>query len=73
MALAPDGNLVVSDYALNTLEGGLVSVVRATGEARILRTGALFNNPLGLAIVVNRPPAAALSFAAEDESPAAGR
>jgi DNA-binding beta-propeller fold protein YncE len=63
VAVAPDGNLVVSDYALNTLEGGLVSVVRGTGEARILRSGPLFNNPLGLAIVVNRAPAAALSFA----------
>jgi sugar lactone lactonase YvrE len=62
VALAPDGNLVVSDYALNTLEGGLVSVVRSTGEARILRSGALFNNPLGLAIVVNRPPVATLSL-----------
>jgi sugar lactone lactonase YvrE len=63
VAVAPDGNLVVSDYALNTLEGGLVSVVRGTGEARILRSGPLFNNPLGLAIVVNRAPAAELSFA----------
>ena len=62
VALAPDGNLVVSDYALNTLEGGLVSVMRSTGEARILRSGPLFNNPLGLAIVVNRPPVATLSF-----------
>jgi DNA-binding beta-propeller fold protein YncE len=63
VAIAPDGNLVVSDYALNTMEGGLVSVARATGEARILRSGSLFNNPLGVAIVVNRPPTAALTFA----------
>jgi DNA-binding beta-propeller fold protein YncE len=62
VAVAPDGNLVVSDYALNTREGGLVSVVRATGEARILRSGSLFNNPLGVAVVVNRPPVAALTF-----------
>ncbi len=45
VALAPDGNLVVSDYALNTLEGGLVSVVRSTGEARILRSGRALQQP----------------------------
>ena len=63
VAIAPDGNLVVSDYALNNQEGGLVSVVRATGEARLLRKDAKFNNPLGLAIVVNRPPGAVLKVA----------
>ena len=40
-----------------------MSVARGTGEARILRSGPLFNNPLGLALVVNRAPAAELTFA----------
>ena len=62
VAVAPDGNLLVSDYSLNTLEGGLVSVNRGTGAARVFRSSSLFNNPLGLAIVVNREPTAALSF-----------
>ena len=62
VAVAPDGNLLVSDYSLNTLEGGLVSVNRGTGAARIFRSSSMFNNPLGLAIVVNREPTAALSF-----------
>ena len=60
VAVLPDGNLLVADYALNDLEGGLVHVERTTGAARILRQGTLFNNPLGLALVVNRAPAATI-------------
>jgi streptogramin lyase len=60
VAVLPDGNLLVADYALNDLEGGLVLVERSTGAARILRQGTLFNNPLGVALVVNRAPAAAI-------------
>jgi PKD domain len=62
VAVAPDGNLIVADYALNDQEGGLVHVDRATGAARILRQGPLFNNPLGVALVVNRPPTAAINL-----------
>ena len=62
VAVLPDGNLLVADYALNDQEGGLVGVDRATGAARIVRQGTLFNNPLGLATVVNRPPSAAITF-----------
>jgi hypothetical protein len=58
----PDGNLLVADYALNDQEGGLVGVDRATGAARIVRQGTLFNNPLGVTTVVNRPPSAAIRF-----------
>jgi sugar lactone lactonase YvrE len=61
VAVLPDGNLLVADYALNDLEGGLVLVERATGAARILRQGTLFNNPLGVALVVNRAPAATIN------------
>jgi hypothetical protein len=63
VAVLPDGNLLVADYALNDQEGGLVSVDRGTGAARIMRQGTLFNNPLGVTTVVNRPPSAAISFA----------
>ena len=40
-----------------------MSVDRGTGAARIMRQGTLFNNPLGVTTVVNRPPSAAISFA----------
>jgi hypothetical protein len=62
VAVLPDGNLLVADYALNDQEGGLVGVDRATGAARIVRQGTLFNNPLGVTTVVNRAPSAAIRF-----------
>ena len=62
MAVLPDGNLLVADYALNDQEGGLVGVDRATGAARIVRQGTLFNNPIGVTAVVNRPPSAVLTI-----------
>jgi hypothetical protein len=62
-SVLPDGNLIVADYALNDQEGGLVRVERTTGAARILRQGTLFNNPIGVAVVVNRPPSASLNVA----------
>jgi hypothetical protein len=62
VAVLPDGNLLVADYALNDMEGGLVHVERTTGTARILRQGTLFNNPLGVAVVVNRAPAATINL-----------
>jgi hypothetical protein len=63
-SFTPDGDVVVSDYTLDDLEGGLVSVNLSTGAQSILRQDrTLFNNPLGVAVVVNRPPAAALSAA----------
>jgi hypothetical protein len=62
VAVLPDGNLLVADYALNDQEGGLVSVDRATGAARIARQGPPFNNPLGVTTVVNRAPSAALTL-----------
>ena len=61
-AVTPDGDAVVSDFTLDDLEGGLVSVKLSTGAQSILRQDrTLFNNPLGVAIVPNRAPAAALS------------
>ena len=61
-ALTPDGDVVVSDFTLDDLEGGLVSVTLSTGAQSILRQDrTLFNNPLGVAVVANRAPAAELA------------
>ena len=61
-ALTPDGDVVVSDFTLDDLEGGLVSVDLPAGTQSILRQDRqLFNNPLGVAVVSNRAPVPALS------------
>jgi hypothetical protein len=61
-AVTPDGDVVLSDFTLDDFEGGLVSVDLPAGTQSILRQDkALFNNPLGVAVVTNRPPAPALS------------
>jgi PKD domain len=63
-ALIPDGGVVVSDFTLDDLEGGLVSVDLPSGMQSILRQDRdLFNNPLGVAVVANRAPVAALAAA----------
>jgi sugar lactone lactonase YvrE len=61
-ALTPDGDVVVSDFTLDDMEGGLVSVDLPDGGQSILRQDRqLFNNPLGVAVVVNRAPAPSLA------------
>jgi hypothetical protein len=61
-ALTPDGDVVVSDFMLDDLEGGLVLVDLPAGAQSILRQDSdLFNNPLGVAVVANRAPVPALS------------
>ena len=63
-AVTPDGDVVLSDFTLDDMEGGLVSVDLPAGSQSILRQDRqLFNNPLGVAVVANRAPAAALSAA----------
>jgi hypothetical protein len=42
-------------------DGGIVRVDPETGSQTLVRAGELFNHPLGIAAVVNRPPVAALS------------
>lgn len=65
-ALTPEGDVVVSDFTLDDQEGGLVSVDLPDGSQSLLRQDrALFNNPLGVAVIANRPPAPSL-----DVSPA---
>src|SRR5215210_4773556 len=61
-AVTPDGDVLLSDYTLDDQEGGLVSVDLPDGAQSILRQDRqLFNNPLGVAVVANRAPAAAVS------------
>lgn len=61
-ALTPAGDVVVSDFSLDDLEGGLVSVDLPEGGQSILRQDRqLFNNPLGVAVVANLDPVATLS------------
>ena len=68
-SLTPDGDVIVSDFTLDDMEGGLVSVDLPDGGQSVLRQDRqLFNNPLGVAVVANREPVAALSV-----SPAQGR
>ena len=63
-ALTPAGDVVLSDFTLDDQEGGLVSVDLPDGAQSILRQDKqLFNNPLGVAVVANRAPVAALSAA----------
>ncbi|HEX6583247.1 MAG TPA: PKD domain-containing protein [Thermoleophilaceae bacterium] len=61
-AVTPDGDVVVSDFTLDDLEGGLVAVDLPGGGQSILRQDRqLFNNPLGVAVVPNGAPVASLS------------
>jgi DNA-binding beta-propeller fold protein YncE len=61
-AVTPDGDVVLSDYALDDLEGGLVLVDLPAGSQSVLRQDRqLFNNPLGVAVVANRAPVPALA------------
>ncbi len=61
-ALTPDGDVVVSDFTLDDMEGGLVFVDLPDGGQSILRQDRqLFNNPLGVTVVANRDPVAALT------------
>jgi sugar lactone lactonase YvrE len=72
IAFDPAGALLVSDYNVGSDEdGGIVRVDPATGAQTLVRAGELFNHPLGIAAVVNRPPVAALSLDAS--AVAAGR
>jgi DNA-binding beta-propeller fold protein YncE len=72
VAFTPAGDLLVSDFNLGSdSDGGIVKVSRASGAQSVLASGALFNHPMGIAAVANRPPAPAL--AATPALVAAGR
>jgi sugar lactone lactonase YvrE len=61
VAVAPDGHLLVSDFQLADGLGGIVRVAPGAGAQSVAWQGELFSNPLGLAVVVSRPPIAALA------------
>ncbi len=63
IARTPDGNLLVTDFQLTDGNGGIVHVARSGGAQRVLWQGRPFDNPLGIAVVINRPPRAALRVA----------
>jgi DNA-binding beta-propeller fold protein YncE len=61
IAFDPSGALLVSDFNLGPdRDGGIVRVDPQGGGQTLVRAGDLFNHPLGIAVVVNRPPSAAL-------------
>jgi DNA-binding beta-propeller fold protein YncE len=63
VALDPSGALLVTDYGTPAAgEGGIVKVDPVTGAQALVSRGDLFNYPLGIAVVANRPPTAALTL-----------
>ncbi len=62
VAITPAGNMLVSDYNGGTdNDGSIVEVARSDGAQSTLASGALFNHPLGIVVVPNRPPIASLA------------
>jgi len=61
VALTPDRQMLVSDYNGGAdRDGSIVKVTRSGGQSTF-SSGPLFNHPMGIALVTNRPPLAALS------------
>lgn len=71
VALAPDGDLLVTDFELQDGRGGIVDVDSVDGRQSVLSGGSAFYRPLGVAVAVNHPPSARLSVS--PGSVAAGR
>jgi sugar lactone lactonase YvrE len=72
VAVNPAGDFLVTDFnAGPDRDGGIVKVTRGSQAQSVISTGALFNHPIGIAVVRNRPPTAALS--ATPSTVAAGR
>jgi DNA-binding beta-propeller fold protein YncE len=62
IAFDPAGAPLVSDFNLGPDDdGGIARVDPQTGDQTLVHAGELFNHPLGIAAVVDRPPSAALS------------
>jgi sugar lactone lactonase YvrE len=61
LALDPAGDFLVSDWSLGDGDGGIAKVDAETGVQSLVRQGDLFNHPMGIAVVVNRPPIASLT------------
>jgi DNA-binding beta-propeller fold protein YncE len=72
VAVSPAGDFLVTDFNVGPdRDGGIVKVARGSGAQSVVSAGALFNHPIGIAVVTNRPPTAALSIA--PQMVAAGR
>jgi hypothetical protein len=62
VAITPGGDIVTSDFNGGPdTDGSIVKVERSSGAQSTLASGALFNHPLGIAVVPNRPPIARLT------------
>jgi hypothetical protein len=62
VALTPSGDYLVTDYNFGPdQDGGIVKVARGNQAQSVVSTHTLFNHPLGIAVVPNRPPTAALA------------
>ena len=63
VAITPAGDYLVSDFSLGADgDGGIVKVARGSQVQSVVSSASLFNHPLGIAVVANRPPSAALSI-----------
>jgi sugar lactone lactonase YvrE len=62
VGVTPAGDYLVSDFnGGSDGDGSIVKVARSGGAQSTLSSGALFNHPLGIAVVSNRPPVASLT------------
>jgi PKD domain len=63
VALSPSGDYLVTDFNAGADgDGAIVKVARGSQAQSIASTGALFNHPIGIAVVTNHPPTAALTL-----------
>jgi hypothetical protein len=62
VAMTPAGDYLVSDFSLGAdADGGIVRIARGNQAQSLVSAGPLFNNPIGIATVPNRPPTPVLS------------
>jgi sugar lactone lactonase YvrE len=63
VAITPAGDYLVTDYNLGAdNDGGIAKVTRGSQTQSVVSSNALFNHPLGIAVVRNRPPSAELAI-----------
>jgi sugar lactone lactonase YvrE len=63
VALTPGGDFLVTDYNLGPdNDGGIVKVARGSQSQSVVSSNALFNHPLGIAVVRNLAPTPTLSI-----------
>jgi sugar lactone lactonase YvrE len=60
VAFTPDRDMLVSDFNGGTDQDGSIVKVTPSGGQSTLSSGPLFNHPVGIAVVRNRPPVASL-------------